>query len=52
MLKAKPIIEAISEGIEVIRIICPFCDFDQLEPDGMVWTCCRCGQQFIQNYKD
>ena len=53
ILKAKPIvIGKLDDGTEIVEIICPVCGSDRNEDLEDSYECCRCGQQFIQDYKE
>ena len=52
ILKAPPIVIGnLGDGTEVVEVRCPVCGSDRNEPIDDIYECCRCGQQFIQDYK-
>lgn len=53
IIKATPkVIGKLADGTEVIEVICPICGSDRNETLEDCYECCRCGQQFIENYKE
>lgn len=52
LIKAEPhVIGTLKDGTEIIEIICPLCGSEWNEPIDDHWKCCRCGIEFIQDYK-
>ncbi len=56
MLEAKtiPQVPMIWQGewLEAVQVICPVCNGERMEPQGIGYKCCECGAEFAVKYDD